>query len=458
MDALVIACATRNHINYLNNAHASGKDSKIRYDLRNKLRRIEEIEVEKTVNGQRIRKKLKVAKEFIKPWDTFTQDAQKSLENIIVSFKQNLRVINKTVNSYQVIENGRKIFKKQIKGDSWAIRKPLHKDTVSGIVNLRLKKLVNLSSAIDQWENMVDKNLKTKIKQLINEGLDKKKMLTFFAEKENKWMDNDVSKTEIYYFSNEKEILVASRETLNDSFNSKTIESITDHGIRKILLKHLAKYNEHKEGKIIEHPELAFSPDGIDEMNKNIISLNGGKYHKPVIKVRTFEPKGNKFNVGTTGNKKAKFVEAAKGTNLFFAIYQNSEGKRSYESIQMNIIIERQKQGLIPVPEINEKGEQLLFHLSPNDLVYVPKEEEIFDQLSDIHLRLHQNQQKMIYKFVSCTENEGHFVPNYYASPILKNELGSNNKNQNALNGIQIKSVCWKLEVDRLGNIQSIIK
>ncbi len=39
---------------------------------------------------------------------------------------------------------------------------------------------------------------------------------------------------------------------------------------------------------------------------------------------------GNKFQVGYTGNKKTKFVEAAKGTNLFFAIYQDQNGKRNY--------------------------------------------------------------------------------------------------------------------------------
>jgi len=95
------------------------------------------------------------------------------------------------------------------------------------------------------------------------------------------------------------------------------------------------------------------------------------------FKVRTYEPRGNKFSIGYIGNKKDKYVEAAKGTNLFFAIYQDKTGKRSYESIPLNIVIERQKQGLQSVPETNEKEEQLLSYLSPNDLVYVPTEEEI---------------------------------------------------------------------------------
>src|SRR5690606_20054371 len=118
-------------------------------------------------------------------------------------------------------------------------------------------------------------------------------------------------------------------------------------------------------------------PEGIDEMNKSMVELNDGKRHQPILKVRTYEPKGNKFNVGEKGNKKTKYVEAAKGTNLFFAVYQDEDKKRSYETIPFNIVIERQKQGLGSVPLDNDKGGKLLFYLSPNDLVYVPTKEEI---------------------------------------------------------------------------------
>ena len=165
MDALVIACATRSHINYLNNESAKPSSKMSRPDLKAKLCYKSKTDAKGNYKWQ-----------FYKPWDSFTQDAQVAFENIVVSFKQNLRVINKTVNKYQGYEDGKKVIKTQEKGDSWAIRKPLHKDTVAGIVNLRLKKTVNLSAAIDQWEMLVDKNLKTKIKQLINDGLDKKKI------------------------------------------------------------------------------------------------------------------------------------------------------------------------------------------------------------------------------------------------------------------------------------------
>ncbi|HLP04804.1 MAG TPA: HNH endonuclease domain-containing protein [Paludibacter sp.] len=474
MDALVIACATRSHVNYLNNESAKAKAKESRQDLKTKL-----CFKSKTDNNGNYKW------QFVKPWSTFTEDAQQALENIIVSFKQNLRVINKTVNKFESYkdENGKlqldkngnpsKIIRKQTNGDSWAIRKPLHKETVAGQVNLRFKKQVALSAAINQWEMLVDKNLKTKIKRLINEGLDKKKIQKFFADKENTWQGMDISKPEVYYFSNEKEILVASRTALNESFNSKTIESITDHGIQKILKNHLSKYNEEKEGKTIEHPELAFSAEGIDNMNKSIKELNGGRFHQSITKVRCYEPKGNKFNVGTTGNKKDKFVVAATGTNLYFAIYVDGEGKRSYETIALNTVIDRLKKGESPIIEEmwteNQTHLQLQFFLNPNDLVYIPTPDQIANNnkimVEDLDI-------SRIYKFVDSSDTTANFTPATSASLIfnlnkkeqekrglsfaIQNEFGigsPQSKNQKALTGEMIKEVCLKLYIDRLGNI-----
>jgi len=438
MDALVIACATRSHINYLNNESAKPSAKMSRPDLKVKLC------FKSKTDSKGNYKWL-----FYKPWDTFTQDAQFAFENIVVSFKQNLRVINKTVNKYQGYEAGKKVIKTQEMGDSWAIRKPLHKDTVAGLVNLRFKKIVTLSVGIDQWEMLVDKNLKTKIKQLINEGLDKKKIQKFFAEQENKWMGKEIAKVELYYFSNDKDVMVASRVNLDITFNSKKIESITDTGIQQILLKHLSCFDENTGSKTIEHPELAFTPECIEEMNKNMFILNNEKQHQPILKVRTYEPMGNKFSVGNSGNKSSKYVEAAKGTNLFFAIYADEDGKRSYETIQLNIVIERLKQGLGEVPEVNEKGDRLLFHLSPNDLVYVFDDEEVLNGYKTNDIK-----SERIYKMVSSSSYQCFFVPNNIASPIIQTtELGANNKSEKTWDGKMIKQACLKLKIDRLGNI-----
>ncbi|ADX68541.1 type II CRISPR RNA-guided endonuclease Cas9 [Weeksella virosa] len=366
LDALIIACATRDHVNLLNNKHAKSRNE--RYDLQHKLRH--------TTPWQDKEGKVRTKfTEFKKPWETFTQDTKKELEKIVVNFKQNLRVINKATNYYEKIVDGKKVMFKQ-EGVNWAIRKPMHKETVSGKIDLPRVK--------------------------VSKG----------------------------------KILTATRKSLDTSFNAKTILSITDTGIQKILLNYL---------KAKGNPELAFSPEGIEEMNQNISLYNDGKPHQPILKVRVFE-QGSKFPLGETGNKTTKYVEAAKGTNLFFGVYEDNQGKRSYDTIPLNIVIERQKQGLNSVPETNEKGHRLLFSLSPNDLVYVPIEGEVFDETNpDVN---------RIYKVVSFSGSQMFCVRQDVATSIVyKLEFSSLNKMERTIDGIMIKEICIKLKVDRLGNI-----
>jgi CRISPR-associated endonuclease Csn1 len=431
-------------VNFLNNQHALDKrktkeeKDKTRYDLRNKLCFKNKGDDGGNYNWQ-----------FFKPWDNFTVDARNELEKIVVSFKQNLRVINKSVNYYQRFIDGKKVIDKQTQGDNWAIRKPLHKETVSGLVKLRKTKAVSLNVALDNYPVIVDRSLRKHIITLVSQNYDKKKLVSFFKERENKWNGIDITKVDIYYWENDN---VASRVSLDTSFNEKRIlETITDTGIQMILLNHLENYKGKldDQGKEIAPESLAFTPEGIEDMNKNIVSLNNGKFHQPIFKVRTYEPKGNKFNVGYIGNKKTKYVEAAKGTNLFFAIYADDEGNRSYETIPLNIVIERLKQGQKEVPERNENGHNLLYSLSPNDLVYVPEDGEnpvIFDLKN-----LCKEQINKIYRIVSFTGARLYAIPiNVSNSIVNKVEFTQLNK----IELIREKSICLKLRVDRLGNIK----
>jgi len=70
LDALIIACATRNHINLLNNEYAKATKKDLRYDLQKTLRRTEKVTITDKKTGQP--KDINVSKEFHRPWDTFT--------------------------------------------------------------------------------------------------------------------------------------------------------------------------------------------------------------------------------------------------------------------------------------------------------------------------------------------------------------------------------------------------
>ena len=370
LDALVIACATKDHVNLLNNQ--SAKSDTKRYDLQHKLRH-----TEKWIDKEGKERDKFTA--FKKPWEHFTVEAKNSLDKIVVSFKQNLRVINKATNYYEkyVEKEGLKT-KERVEqhGTNWAIRKPMHKDTVSGKVDLP-------------------------------------------------WVKVPKGK-----------ILTATRKALDTSFDLKTINAITDTGIQKILKNYL----EFKGSS-----ELAFSPEGIEDLNKNIEKYNDGNPHQPINKVRVFEL-GSKFQVGQTGNKKNKYVEAAKGTNLFFAVYEDKNGKRSYETIPLNEVVERQKQGLSVV---DLKGAND-FYLCPNDLVYIPSGDEL-DNINNIDFKnpTKENNER-IYKVVSFTGNRLSCIPYTVATTIV------NKLEYTQLNKIEFtkeKEIIIKLNMDRLGNI-----
>jgi CRISPR-associated endonuclease Csn1 len=375
LDALVIACATKDHVNLLNNQ--SAKSDTKRYDLKKKLMKFEKVVYHHTQTGEKIERE--VPKQFLKPWENFTVDAKHNLESIIVSFKQNLRVINKATNYYEkyVEKDGTKN-KGRVEqtGTNWAIRKPMHKDTVSGKVDLP-------------------------------------------------WVKVPKGK-----------ILTATRKSLDTSFDIKSIASITDTGIQKILRNYL----EFKGS-----PELAFSPEGIEDLNKNIEKYNDGKPHQPISKVRVFEL-GSKFQVGQTGNKKDKYVEAAKGTNLFFAVYEDKNGKRSYETIPLNEVIERQKQGLSVV---DLKGRED-FYLCPNDLVYIPSNDEL-ENINNIDFKnIAKEKNERIYKIVSFTGNRLSCIP-YMVATTIVNKLEFTQLNK--IEFTKEKEICIKLNVNRLGDI-----
>jgi CRISPR-associated endonuclease Csn1 len=390
MDALVIACMTRDHVNYLNNknAHEKGTNDEkgFRYDLKNKLCFKTKPDDKGNYKWQFKKPWGKIEKEVLDIADNdFTIDAKGELETIVVSFKQNLRVINKATNNYEKwTEKDGKKTKAKVKqeGTNWAIRKPMHKETVSGKVDLP-------------------------------------------------WVKVPKGK-----------ILTATRKSVDTTFDLKTIAAITDTGIQKILKNYLAYKNNN--------PEIAFTPEGLEEMNANIKQYNDGSTHQPIRKVRIFEL-GSKFSLGENGNKKDKYVEAAKGTNLFFAVYEDKNGKRSYETIPLNVVIERQKQGL---PPVELKGEND-FYLTPNDLVYVPNEDERVNISVNKQIELTKEKRQNIYKVVSFSGNQIFFVRNEIATSIInKAEFSTLNKMERAIDGTMIKEVCAKLIVNRLGKIE----
>ena len=228
----------------------------------------------------------------------------------------------------------------------------------------------------------------------------------------------------------------AMRKPLDTTFDRKAIEHVTDTGIQKILTRHLEACGGD--------PKVAFSKEGIAAMNRHIETLNGGKPHKPIYAVRRYE-KGDRFPVGQAGNKAKKFVEAARGTNLFFAVFKQVKHikktgttlcRRLGYSIPLNVVADCQQQygnrwrahieSFLKQQALVDSSLELLFLLSPNDLVRMPSGE--------------------VYRVVSFTGNRLYALPMTVARCLVdKKEYTPLNKTEFTDEGLSIKEHCLPL-------------
>ncbi|MFC0343118.1 type II CRISPR RNA-guided endonuclease Cas9 [Epilithonimonas hispanica] len=560
LDALIIALTTENHVQYLNNISSQEKNDEeklktrkgIKFQLTNSRKGFNDEKEWYFLPPAQIKTKEGIDKFEYQYKDTksriFKDIAKMALEKTVASFKQKNRVIRQRWNKYLKSEDGKLNTIKQegLKEIvNYNIRKRLHEDTFYGKVKLSHKTIsVSMEKALVESFAFVDTEINKEIDNLSNiENRSQQEIIKLLGDKYPKVM--------VY------EKYVATRFGNNlESFASipsdkiiKTIESITDTGIQKILKKHLHKYDtvsmkivevteyvnyivddvqrtvikdllknnttieyitiEKKDIKetevfisslgegydrkgVKQNPQLAFSYDGVKELNKNIIELNDGKFHHPIYKVRTSDAMGTKFPVSEEGQKSTKFVVTAAGSNSFCGFYKSGTERKFYIPT-LRESVESLKQGLEPCPIVHPEDSkfELMFVLHPSDLVYVPTEEEIENSNLVDFKNLDKQQFERIYKFTDGSGNTMNFVPTNLASPIIDvkaeehkkiidnllfweevnetkkgivkktkplfNEvgLGSENKtkSQNTFDREQIKSICWKLKVDRLGNI-----
>jgi CRISPR-associated endonuclease Csn1 len=158
-------------------------------------------------------------------------------------------------------------------------------------------------------------------------------------------------------------------------------------------------------------------------------------------------------------------VEADKGTNLFFAIYESKteDGKctRSFVSVPLRMVIDCKKTDIkhwkqeldktLHKSNLVPETAKPIALLSPGDLVYVPTMQEITNGV----LNFNKNQ---IYKVVSFDTPNCYFVPHYVASSVIdKAEFTRHNKIPRVVfidgDNRLIREYCIPIQVDRLGNI-----
>jgi CRISPR-associated endonuclease Csn1 len=582
LDALIVALCTEDHVNYINNINADAKSvsygkqkqiEKYRETLKKKIKFSQPKkedpkekdwfymlpgEIRKQDAGNSSRETLLEKMYFYKD-SAFEKDYRKmvlsALQNTIVTFKQNLRVINKRVNYYQAEPNTKKrkaqapqTFKDLENSQNkynWGIRRSLGKGTLYGKIDIGERENKQLLKNVDFFYANIDaisnRDLRAEIQAIKKESVSaddfKRKLKGKFknisveciAYKAASRYNNSLES-----FSSDKIISITDK-----------VYSVTDTGIQKILFNHLKQFDtvelpfvealqyydavlekqeieaiindsetefqsihdftaflqfnkytykkvdysilnvfieqvsgrdfrseERFKNNITKHHEIAFTPEEIERMNdsENLKRLNDGRNHKPIRKVRTYTGFGNEKRISNDAfsNKYKQFVKVDKGTNFYIAIYEIKDKSkisrnnpiRLFKEINLFDLIEYQKYTNtrnLPIEEnvYSENGEiyTFLFTLTQNDVVEVNTE-----------------QGGGIYAFNRFTGSDVYFRPINHSSEIDKCEVdlkinsrtrklgGSQINETTSFNGEQIKNICIKLNIDRLGNIYSVKK
>ncbi|WP_268223340.1 type II CRISPR RNA-guided endonuclease Cas9 [Sinomicrobium oceani] len=558
LDALVVALCTEEHVNYINNINANAKSGdygkqkqieKYRQTLKRKIKFTKkddeqdennwyymlpgEIRLGVVENSRRdsVLEKSYLYKEF----ESFGQDYKNmilnALQDTIVTFKQNLRVINNRVNYYQAEPNTKKRKAQEPKTQkdianstnkyNWGVRRSLGKatffgrQTINGEEKIVIRKGIDTSFNSDKIKTISDSVGRTKtillnhLKQFDTVELPLEDAISYF--------DALLEKQEFEAIINDSESGFQSVDDLVTHLRENAYKyKKTDYSKLNVFINKISERdfrNEKQfEGKIKEHPEIAFTPEEIEEMNKpeNIRKLNDYKNHKPIKKVKISRGFGNQRALNEEDKESVKskqYVVNDAGSNLYLGFYEriyqddngNKERERKFKDIGLmdliRILKEDKDNRHNPIDErVFDDDDNVfdrIFTLSPLDLVYVPTEEEIENSEKVDFNILAKEQVDRIYKYTDGGKNSrgnGHyakFLPYSISNPIWKfhgkknkeifkelldadkinisekdliqDEFGRGSqetKNQNTIDGeTQIKKICWKLKVDRLGNI-----
>ena len=484
MDALVVACTEPAHIHRLNNLNKELQD----WLVKNKQKVMKDFEgtdeelVEAFLNlanekRDAILEEIKGFRNFEHPWKTFSVDAEKALQNIVVSHKPKEKLL------IQKAEKGADAGKKEI----LKIRGKLHDATLYGIsqgkesYRIKLTKLAGKQFATERTiEKIIDPHIKDAIKKHLD-NYKGNKAEAFSAEgiaELNKGRNIPIYGFKIYYKDQSEKVSLKKLggKKTNSDFTNDVIERMIDTSMKEKIISHIDKMGGIRE---------AFTDTGIKTFNKMLeeefFVSNPGKKFKPITSIKLVPSKDSatqeeeELSLLPLQRKSSynKSLLVSTGSNYAFAVLER-DGERQFDEISFfdatRLVNEKFKQGEKDIHQIMKKhfenkneGTSLLFLLKQNEMVYLPAEnEKVPIKREDNDYENFWNDKtersKNVYTVVKFSGKQIYFLKHDIATPMInKIEFGSQNCYEKR-NNISIKDYCIKLKVDRLGNISPASK
>jgi len=433
IDALTIACTEPTHIKRLNDLNKElqtwldnhkkeilpdfeGSPSELLDEILNLDK-----QKQKTIFTQ-----IEKFKSIDLPWVGFPEDAEKAMQEIIVSQKPKDKLL---IQYEEQRNNNGKIVttdKLQIK-----IRGQLHEGTLYGksqgveTYRIPLSKLAGKNFATEKTiDKIADKYLKTVIKEHLKD-FDNKKEEAFSVEG---------------ILAMNKKIAEKKRESeWKRKGKKKKIGEIAPHTpitSIKIFYRDPKKIKKKKEQE--ETDDALQKLDRINAFNDNLYVATGGNYLFAVME----KSEERIFDI-------ISFFDAV---NLLKDEFNNTTNRKKFnkEQVFKNYFEEKNKA-------------KLLFTLKQGDPVYMPSndDEVIIDTDSPLYDNFWKDKMarsKNIHYVTKYSGKQIYFIKHNIANPILnKQEFGTQNAYEK-VDSLSIKEYCIKLNIDRLGNIKPLLK
>jgi CRISPR-associated endonuclease Csn1 len=363
MDALTVAFTRHNHIQYLNNLNARKNESK---KLHNNIIGIETKETHLSIDDRGNKKRI-----FNLPIPNFREQAKEHLENVLVSHKAKNKVVTKNKNKT-----------KTGKGEKVKVeltpRGKLHDQTVYGY---RSWSRIELSKKVSrkEIESIIDRGLQKFLIEHIGKNGSISKAFSDEQLKKLQYRGKSLLEIEVSIPCYTQRIDISKVFTdsqKTDSAKSKSIKSILDLGVRKILNQRLKDFNfDFKK---------AFS-----DLDRNSIWLNKEKgisiRRVTISGTKNAEPlhfKKNHFGIDILDNGGSKILVdfVSKGSNHHLAVYRDENGNLQDDIVSFFDAVELGKSGESIVNKYFNQGLgwQFLFSMKQNEYFVFPNEKQEF--------------------------------------------------------------------------------
>ncbi|WP_320018701.1 type II CRISPR RNA-guided endonuclease Cas9 [Labilibaculum manganireducens] len=359
MDALTVAFTTYDHVQYLNNLHASRSKESDLYGIRNKITKQYE-----TKNGNSKRK-------FVVPLPNFRTEAKNHLESVLISIKAKNKVVTKNKN--RIKQKGADHFVEKIQ---LTPRGQLHKETVYGKIQEQIVKEIKISAKLDL--ETINKITKPKYREALL-----KRLATFGNDSKKAFAGKNAPAKNPIYLDDAKIEIVPEQVKIQDVQDNYTIrkeigpdlkiDKVIDAGIKRIFQERLEEYNGNAKeafSNLEKRPIWLNKEKGIAIKRVCISGVSNAE--------ALHDKKDNQGKLIVSEGGKTQPVDyVSTGNNHHVAIYKDEEGKLQEQVVSFYEAVARVNAGL---PIINrqykeKEGWQFLFTMKQNEYFIFPSKD-----------------------------------------------------------------------------------